>query len=104
MWTVIFSKDGKIEQQESFKRYFHAQMLADNLILGNDSHFGAANLPSFKDGEKYEKNGITISVTGIDDVVPIKKPKTKKIKIEKSAFISWIETRIQKGRWCVDEG
>lgn len=99
MWTVIFSRDGNIERQETFKRYFHAQMLADNLILGNDSHFGAANLPSFKDGEKYDKNGITITVTGIDDVVPL-----KKIKTGKSAFISWIETRTQKGKWCVDEG
>lgn len=92
MWTVILSRDGIVEQREEFDRYFHAQMLADNLILGNDSHFGAANLPSFKDGEKYDKNGIVIMVSGVD-YIP---------KVEKSGFISWVENRTQKGKWCVD--
>ena len=95
MWTVILSRDGIVEQREEFDRYFHAQMLADNLILGNDSRFGAANLPSFKDGEKYDKNGIVIDIIGMDDPVPEKK-------IKKSGFISWVENRTQKGKWCVD--
>lgn len=92
MWTVILSRDGIVEQREEFDRYFHAQMLADNLILGNDSRFGAANLPSFKDGEKYDKNGIVIMVSGVDYMPSI----------EKSGFISWVENRTQKGKWSVD--
>lgn len=99
MWTVILSRDGIVEQREEFDKYFHAQMLADNLILGNDSRFGAANLPSFKDGEMYDKNGIVINVTGVDDFVPEKKIKKK---IKKSGFISWVENRTQKGKWSVD--
>ena len=99
MWTVILSRDGIVEQREEFDKYFHAQMLADNLILGNDSNFGAANLPSFKDGEMYDKNGIVINVIGMDDPVPKKKIKKK---IKKSGFISWVENRTQKGKWSVD--
>lgn len=99
MWTVILSRDGIVEQREEFDKYFHAQMLADNLILGNDSSFGAANLPSFKDGETYDKNGIVINVIGMDDPVPKKKIKKK---IKKSGFISWVENRTQKGKWSVD--
>ena len=99
MWTVMLSRDGIVEQREEFDRYFHAQMLADNLILGNDSHFGAANLPSFKNGEKYDKNGIVIDIIGMDDPFPEKKIKKK---IKKSGFISWVENRTQKGKWSVD--
>lgn len=93
MWTVIFTKDGKIEHKETFERYYHAQMLADNLILGADSHFGAANLPVFKNRESYNKNGIVIEVTNGEN---------KQNDVERSkdmGYVAWIQSRSTKSRW-----
>ena len=88
MWTVIFTKDGKIEHKEIFEIYFHAQMLADNLILGADSHFGAANLPDFKSGESYSKNGISIEVIG-----------QNKTEDDCGDFVFWLKNRNQMNDW-----
>jgi hypothetical protein len=88
MWTVIFTKDRKIEHKETFERYFHAQMLADNLILGVDSHFGAANLPDFKSGEAYRKNEISIEIIG-----------QNKVEEDSGDFVFWLKNRNQMNDW-----
>ena len=93
MWTVIFLRNNAIERQEECESYYHAQILADNLILTTNPRFGTDNFPIYNSGEIYYNDGITIKVINSESI-----QNTLTIK-ENPDFISWVKKRSAKSRW-----
>jgi len=93
MWTVIFSRNNTIERQEEYEHYYHAQILADKLILSINPHFCTEHFPAYNNEETYHKDGIIIKVINSElseNTINIK---------EDSDFISWITKRSTKSHW-----